>query len=93
MSLLGIIIWIVFGAVVGWLAKLIHPGEENISGWGTVLLGVVGSFVGGLINFCLGWGDAMISSSGMAMSVIGAVICCYVYTHKEKIKNWVKKNK
>jgi len=91
MSLFGIIFWIIFGAVVGWLAKAIHPGKEEINGWGTVALGVVGSFVGGFINWVIGWGDSMFSSSGLLMSVVGAVLCCYAYVNKDRIREWADK--
>ena len=90
MTLFGIIGWIIFGAVIGWLAKWIYPGDEGISGWGTVLLGVVGSFAGGLANWALGWGSSAISSSGAAMSLVGAILCCYLYVNKDKLLGKLK---
>lgn len=88
MSLFGILVWIIFGAIAGCIAKWLHPGDEAISGLGTVALGVVGSFVGGLINWLLGWGHDMISSSGLVMSVIGAVLACMLYVRKDSIMMW-----
>ena len=86
MSIFSVVCWLVFGVIVGWVAKKLHPGEENISGWGTVALGVVGSFVGGAVNWGLGWGGFM-KPSGFVMSIIGAVICCYAYTkYQESVK-------
>jgi uncharacterized membrane protein YeaQ/YmgE (transglycosylase-associated protein family) len=90
MSLFSILMWVIFGAIAGTVAKWLHPGDEGISGWGTLALGVVGSFVGGLINWILGWGDGAISSSGLLMSIAGAFLVCMVYVRKETIIAWVK---
>lgn len=87
----SIIFWIIFGALVGWLAKAIYPGKENISGWGTVVLGVVGSFVGGFINWAVGWGNSIFAPSGLLMSIVGAILCCYLYVNKDKIADWLSK--
>lgn len=89
MSLFNIVIWLVFGAFVGWLAKWLHPGEEEgLTGWKTVALGLAGSFVGGFINWLLGWGDSMLSYSGLLMSIVGAFICCYLYVNRQAIISW-----
>lgn len=89
MGLFTIVWWILFGAVVGGVARWVYPGKQDISFWGTVLLGVSGSFVGGMINWMLGWGDRMISGSGFVMSLVGALMACYVYVNQDKIKNWI----
>lgn len=72
--------WLIFGAIVGFIAKAIHPGNEDLSFVKTVLLGIAGSFVGGSINYFLGWGDYLLGSSGLLMSVLGAVIVCFLWT-------------
>lgn len=72
--------WIIFGAIVGFIAKAIHPGDENLSFFKTILLGIAGSFVGGAINYLMGWGDYLLGSSGILMSVLGAVLVCYMWT-------------
>lgn len=87
MTLVGIIVWLVFGAIIGWLAKLLYPGDEAISGWGTVLLGITGSFVGGFINWAVGWSaGGPVSASGFGMSLLGAIACCWLYTNRDKLK-------
>lgn len=82
--------WIVFGGIVGMLARSIHPGKDDMGLWATILLGVVGSFVGGSINWLMGNGVGIISSSGFVMSLVGALIACYVYSQKDNIYEWIK---
>jgi uncharacterized membrane protein YeaQ/YmgE (transglycosylase-associated protein family) len=81
MGLFHILFWCLFGGLVGWIAKLLYPGATGVSGWHTIALGVAGSFVGGGINWLLGRGPEVVSSSGLLMSTIGAVVCLYVYIH------------
>ena len=47
--MLGIILWVVFGVVIGAIAKMIMPGKENMGWLMTSALGIVGSIVGGFI--------------------------------------------
>lgn len=79
MGFFNLLAWLVFGIVSGSIAKVLYPGDENIGFWQTIGLGVAGSFVGGLINYLLGWGNSFPSASGLGMSVIGSIIVLYVY--------------
>ncbi len=47
--LLTILLWVVFGLVVGAIARALMPGTQSMGFVGTTLLGIVGSFVGGLL--------------------------------------------
>ena len=60
--------FIVFGLVVGALARLIKPGRQNLSLLMTLLLGLAGSVIGGLVANVLGTGSIM------ELNVIGAVV-------------------
>ncbi|GAB3586520.1 GlsB/YeaQ/YmgE family stress response membrane protein [Calidifontibacter terrae] len=53
----NIIAWIVLGAIIGLLARLVLPGKQNISVAITIVLGIIGAVVGGLIANALGVGD------------------------------------
>ncbi len=52
---MGIVVWILFGAVVGWLANVIMRGS-GIGIIGNIIVGIVGSFLGGFIASWLGLG-------------------------------------
>lgn len=72
---MGIIGFLVFGLVVGAVARLIKPGKQNLSVLMTLLLGVVGSVIGGVIASALGSGDIMeLNVLGSIVAVIAAVL-------------------
>ena len=75
MSVLG---WIVFGLIVGIVAKLVHPGRDPGGFVMTIIIGIVGALIGGYIGRGLGWyqqGDAV----GFVMAVLGAIILLVLY--------------
>ena len=82
--MLGLIVsLIVVGLIAGALARLIVPGRQNISILMTIVLGIVGSFVGGFLGFLLFQRDAMdgfFQPAGIIGSVIGAIIVLFLYT-------------
>jgi uncharacterized membrane protein YeaQ/YmgE (transglycosylase-associated protein family) len=70
---MGIIWTIVLGFIIGLIAKLIHPGRENMGLIMTILLGIVGSFLAGIIGQAIGWykageGAGFIASSSSQSS-------------------------
>ena len=76
----GVIGWIVFGLVVGIIAKLLMPGKDPGGFIITALLGIAGAVLGGFIGRAMGFygpGEA----AGFIMSTIGAVILLFLY-HK-----------
>ncbi len=75
---MGILWTIVLGLVIGIVAKLLHPGKENMGFVATVLLGIAGSFGAGLIGQFLGWYKAG-EGAGFIASVIVAIILLVVY--------------
>jgi uncharacterized membrane protein YeaQ/YmgE (transglycosylase-associated protein family) len=74
------LLWLLLiGLIAGALARLIVPGEDPMAWWQTILLGVVGSFVGGFIGSLIGDGDITdLETSGILLSVVGAVIALLV---------------
>ncbi len=75
---MGIIGWIVFGAIVGVIAKFLMPGRDPGGFIVTILLGIVGALVGGFVGRALGIyrpGDPV----GFVMAVIGAIILLVIY--------------
>ena len=75
MTILG---WILFGLIVGAVAKLVMPGRDGGGIIVTMLLGIVGAMVGGFIGRALnmyGPNDA----AGFFMALLGAVIVLFLY--------------
>jgi uncharacterized membrane protein YeaQ/YmgE (transglycosylase-associated protein family) len=75
-----LIVWLIYGLIVGLIVRAIHPGEEPTGFLWTLGIGVAGSYVGGFLNWVLGWGGSPISPSGIIMGIIGGVIFCWIYT-------------
>jgi uncharacterized membrane protein YeaQ/YmgE (transglycosylase-associated protein family) len=74
----GILGWIVFGLVVGVIAKLLMPGKDPGGFIVTVLLGIAGAVLGGLLGQVLGlYGPG--EPAGFIMSLIGAVLLLFLY--------------
>jgi uncharacterized membrane protein YeaQ/YmgE (transglycosylase-associated protein family) len=71
---MGIIAWIVFGFIVGLLARAIVPGRQHMGFIMTTLLGVAGSLIGGLIASAIGGGSVTeMHGAGFIGSLIGAI--------------------
>mgnify|MGYP001764727644 CR=1 FL=1 len=67
--------FIVAGLIIGALARLIRPGNQNLSLIATLLIGLAGSVVGGLIANLLGTGDIWeLNVLGFIVAVIAAVV-------------------
>ena len=75
---MGIIWTIVLGFIIGLIAKLIHPGKENMGFIMTILLGIAGSFLAGIIGQAIGWYKAG-EGAGFIASVIVAIILLVIY--------------
>ena len=75
---MGIIWTIVLGFVIGVLAKFLHPGKENMGFIMTVLLGIAGSFLAGVIGQYFGWYKAG-EGAGFIASVIVAILLLVIY--------------
>jgi uncharacterized membrane protein YeaQ/YmgE (transglycosylase-associated protein family) len=82
--MLGLIITvIVVGLLAGALARLLVPGKQSMSILTTMVLGIVGSFVGGFLGYLLFHKDAtegFFQPSGLIGSVIGAIIVLLIWT-------------
>ncbi len=74
----GIIGWILFGAIVGLIAKLLHPGRDPGGFIVTTLIGIAGSLLGGFIGRAIGLYHQG-QGAGFLMSVLGAIILLVIY--------------
>ena len=75
---MGILWTIVLGFVIGVMAKLLHPGRENMGFIATIVLGVAGSFLAGVIGQYFGWYRAG-EGAGFIASVIVTILLLVVY--------------
>lgn len=67
--------FIVFGLVVGVIARLLVPGKQHLSLLMTLLLGVIGSVIGGVVANALGTGDIMeLNFLGAVVAIAAAVV-------------------
>ena len=80
-----IIGFLIFGLIVGLLARAIFPGDQPMGWLSTAVLGMVGSLVGGLIGHALWGGSSAADGSwgftpgGLISSIVGAVIVLWAY--------------
>jgi uncharacterized membrane protein YeaQ/YmgE (transglycosylase-associated protein family) len=66
--------WMFFGLIAGAIARLLHPGSDAM-GWGmTMVLGILGSLLGGGIAYLLHLGVSPYSPGGWIMSILGAIL-------------------
>ncbi|MFP7759851.1 GlsB/YeaQ/YmgE family stress response membrane protein [Marisediminicola sp. LYQ134] len=81
--MLGLIISIiVIGLIAGFVARLLVPGKQNLSVPMTILIGIIGSFVGGFLGYLLFGADAtdgFFQPAGIIGSIIGAIIVLLIW--------------
>ncbi len=77
-----IIAIVVFGLIAGFIARALVPGRDAMGIGATILLGIVGSFIGGFLGYVIFHKDGdngALQPSGLFGSIIGAVIALLVY--------------
>ena len=83
MGILGtIIVIIIVGLIAGFIARAVVPGRQSMGIGATILLGIIGSFVGGFLGFLLFHADpngGFLQPSGIIGSIIGAIIVLLIW--------------
>ena len=75
MGVADIIVWIVFGALVGWIASMIMKTNQEQGALANVGIGILGAVIGGWVGSLFGFGQAgAFTIGGLIFSVLGAVI-------------------
>jgi uncharacterized membrane protein YeaQ/YmgE (transglycosylase-associated protein family) len=73
------ILFLIFGLVIGALARMIVPGREA-GGWGvSLLIGVAGAYLGGFVGRLIGLYSNYQSRGGWIMSLLGAIVLAFIY--------------
>lgn len=72
---MGIILWLIFGALVGWIASMIMRTDEQQGAVANIIIGIVGAFIGGFISRLVG-GPAVggFNLTSILVAVVGAVV-------------------
>lgn len=78
---MGIISWLVVGAIAGWLAGLLVKGDESMGVIGHIVLGIIGAIVGGFLAGVLTGGDYItgINLTTIVVATVGAVVAVVVW--------------
>jgi uncharacterized membrane protein YeaQ/YmgE (transglycosylase-associated protein family) len=77
-----LILLILVGLIAGFIARAVVPGPDPMGIIGTILLGIVGSFIGGFLGYVLFGKDieeGALQPSGLIGSILGAIIALLVY--------------
>jgi len=76
---MGIIAFLIVGLIAGFIARALVPGPDPMGWLGTMILGIVGSFVGGTLAALIFGGTLELSASGIIGSIIGAIIVLLIW--------------
>jgi uncharacterized membrane protein YeaQ/YmgE (transglycosylase-associated protein family) len=75
----GIIVFLIVGLIAGFIARALVPGPDPMGWLGTMILGIVGSFVGGTLAALVFGGTLDLSASGLVGSIVGAIIVLLIW--------------
>ena len=75
---MGFLTWIVFGLIVGAIAKFLMPGKDPGGILVTILIGIAGSVLAGYVGQQMGWYQSG-QPAGWIMSIVGAMVLLVIY--------------
>lgn len=78
MDLFGLLAFLVLGLIAGFIARWIMPGAQPMSWVQTMVVGVIGSFVGGTLASLIFGGSLQLSAAGLIGSIVGALIVLWL---------------
>lgn len=80
--MMSFIWWLIIGLIAGALARLIMPGRDAMGILATMVLGIIGSIVGGLVSWAI-WGadteGTGFRPAGLLLSILGAILVLWIY--------------
>ncbi|MDQ2913996.1 MAG: GlsB/YeaQ/YmgE family stress response membrane protein [Chloroflexota bacterium] len=79
MDLGGLLVFLVIGLIAGFIARALVPGPDPMGWVGTMILGIVGSFVGGTLASLVFGGSLVLSAAGLIGSIVGAIIVLLIW--------------
>lgn len=78
--MMSFIWWLIIGLIAGALARLIMPGKDSMGFIATIVLGIVGSIIGGLVSMAI-WrntGEGF-QPAGLILSILGAILVLWIW--------------
>ncbi|OKH30713.1 transglycosylase [[Phormidium ambiguum] IAM M-71] len=83
---MNILAWVILGLLAGAIAKAIYPGSQGGGILGTILLGIIGAFVGGTLATLLQTGTLQLTATslslpGVFLAVLGAIIAIWIWNY------------
>jgi uncharacterized membrane protein YeaQ/YmgE (transglycosylase-associated protein family) len=75
----GLIMFLLIGLVAGFIARALVPGPDPMGWLGTMVLGIVGSLVGGTLAALLFGGSLEVNAAGLIGSILGAIIVLLIW--------------
>ena len=76
---MGLIIFLVVGLIAGFIARALVPGRDPMGWMGTMILGIVGSFVGGTLAALLFGGTLDVTPAGLIGSILGSIVVLLIW--------------
>jgi len=76
---MGLIVFLIVGLIAGFIARALVPGRDPMGWMGTMILGIVGSFVGGTLAALLFGGTLDVTPAGLLGSVIGSIVVLLIW--------------
>ena len=78
--MLNFIWWLIIGLIAGALARLIMPGRDPMGVIATIVLGIVGSIIGGLVSMAIWRNNANgFQPAGLILSILGAIVVLWIW--------------
>ncbi len=76
--MIDFIVWLVFGALAGWIASMIMKTDDQQGGIANIIVGIIGAIIGGLLSRALGGPDVSgFNLTSLLVAILGAVILLF----------------
>ena len=84
--MINFIWWLIVGLIAGALARLIMPGRDAMGIVATIILGIVGSLVGGLVSMAIWRNEGTgFHPAGLLLSILGAIIVLWIWRDRKSV--------
>jgi uncharacterized membrane protein YeaQ/YmgE (transglycosylase-associated protein family) len=76
---MNFIVWIIFGAIAGWIASIVMGKNKQMGAIANIVVGILGAFIGGwLMSFFGGQGVTGFNLSSLLVAIVGAIVLLFV---------------